>query len=239
MSSILIIQTGTPPADLRTQWGEQGDWFRSALEGLGLDVSVVQPHLGEALPEPADVRGAAITGSWSMVSDREDWSERTADWIRSAMAQDLPLFGVCYGHQLMAHALGGRVDYHPGGPEVGQLPVTLSAAGLADAALAGVPQQFDVFLTHEQSVLELPAGAEVLARSAHDPHQILRYGRNALSVQFHPEFFPDLMRSCIERRRSSFEAKGADVEGLLAAVSETPVSRQMLRQFCAAAAGRV
>lgn len=239
MSSILIIQTGSPPADLRTQWGEQGDWFRSALTGLGVDVSVVQPHLGEALPEPAKVSGAAITGSWSMVTDREGWSERTAEWIRGAMAEDLPLFGVCYGHQLMAHALGGRVDYHPHGPEVGQLPVTLSAAGLADAALAGVPQQFDVFLTHEQSVLGLPAGAEVLAGSAHDPHQILRYGRNALSVQFHPEFFPDLRRSCIERRRSSFEAKGADVAALLAAVSETPVSRQMLRQFCAAAAGRV
>ncbi|WP_430513501.1 glutamine amidotransferase [Pannonibacter phragmitetus] len=172
-----------------------------------------------------------------MVTDREGWSERTADWIRKAMSEDLPLFGVCYGHQLMAHALGGRVDYHPHGPEVGQLPVTLSAAGLADAALAGMPEQFDVFLTHEQSVLELPSGAEVLAGSAHDPHQILRYGPNALSVQFHPEFFPDLMRSCIERRRSSFEAKGTDVEGLLGAVSETPVSRQMLRQFCAGAAG--
>jgi GMP synthase (glutamine-hydrolysing) len=239
MRSFLIIQAGSPPSDLRRQWGEQADWFQASLEGLDLELRIVQPHLGQSLPAPDELCGAAISGSWSMVTDREDWSERTAEWIRLAMAEDLPLFGVCYGHQLMAHALGGRVDYHPGGPEVGQLPVTLTKAGLADAALDGVPQQFDVFLTHEQTVLEPPAGAVVLGRSAHDPHQILRYGANALSVQFHPEFFPDLMRSCIERRRAAFEAKGSSVAALLDAVSQTPVSRQMLRQFCVAAAGKV
>lgn len=57
-----------------------------------------------------------------MVTDQEPWSEKTAAWIRNAMAMEMPLFGVCYGHQLMAHALGGRVEYHPQGRESDAIP---------------------------------------------------------------------------------------------------------------------
>ncbi|RYF49524.1 MAG: glutamine amidotransferase, partial [Comamonadaceae bacterium] len=78
-------------------------------------IQVVRPSLGETLPAPHAVAGAIITGSWNMVTDREDWSELTAAWVREAFAGDVPLLGICYGHQLMAHALGGVVDYHPQG----------------------------------------------------------------------------------------------------------------------------
>jgi GMP synthase (glutamine-hydrolysing) len=77
-----------------------------------------------------------------MVTDRLAWSEKTAAWIRSAMAVEMPLFGICYGHQLMADALGGEVAYHPAGRETGCKAITLSAAGRTDPLLSDRPAHF-------------------------------------------------------------------------------------------------
>ena len=196
-ASLLIVQMGRPPEDIHHHFGDQSEWFRKALDGLGITTQTVHPEAGDALPDVQQVAGAIITGSWSMVTDRADWSERTAAWVREMVAADRALLGVCYGHQLMAHALGGMVDYHPLGREVGCHQVALAAAAKNDDFFADMPEQFGAYLTHEQSVLVPPPGATVLARSEHDAHQILRYGPRALSVQFHPEFTAPLMAACI------------------------------------------
>ena len=111
--AITIIETGTPPESVLARCGQTADWFLAALAKIGKKADVIRPYLGEKLPEPVSVTAAIITGSWSMVTDREEWSERIAEWIRKAMPFDIPLFGVCYGHQLMAHALGGIVGDNP------------------------------------------------------------------------------------------------------------------------------
>ncbi len=230
----LIVQMGNPPDDLRAHVGEQADWFRAALGDQGPEAMVVRPFDGDALPSPDSVQGAVITGSWSMVTDREDWSERTADWVRLAVDAGTPLFGVCYGHQLMAHALGGVVAYHPKGREVGVRPITLTPDAAQDVILGDFPTTFDVNLTHEQSVTTLPPGATVLAGSDHDPHQIVRYGPRAMSVQFHPEFTPTIMSHCVTRRKDVLRGEGFDVDALLAGIQATPHAVRLLRQFVAA-----
>jgi GMP synthase (glutamine-hydrolysing) len=232
---LLIIQTGHAPDDLLPQVGDISEWYARALAPLDLPahtaIRVLRPFLGEALPPVHQVAAAVITGSWAMVSDREDWSERTAGWIREAMAVSLPLLGVCYGHQLMAHALGGEVDYHPQGVEIGVHPVTLSDEGQADAFFGRLPAVFDAPLTHMQTVLALPPGAVRLASSAHDAHQAVRYGPQAISVQFHPEFDAPLLRACILRRAQQLAEQGRDVPALLAGLSETPQARGILLDF--------
>lgn len=79
---ILIVQMGRPPHDVSKALGEQSDWFLSALAPANLVVLVVRPHTGEPLPQPGSFAGAVVTGSWHMVTDLHDWSERTAEWIR-------------------------------------------------------------------------------------------------------------------------------------------------------------
>lgn len=233
---LLIIQMGRPPEDLRQALGEQGDWMRAALDGLDLHVVVVNPEADDALPAPDSIASAVVTGSWAMVTDREPWSERTAAWLRDAMAGGVPLLGVCYGHQLMAHAFGGVVDFHPQGREIGQHPITLSADARHDALLGSLPATFHANLTHEQTVLTPPPGAVVLGRSAHDPHQILRYGPHALSVQFHPEFFPELMAACLVRRADTFKGEGFDVDAMMQSLETTKHARDVLRGFATATA---
>jgi GMP synthase (glutamine-hydrolysing) len=192
---------------------------------------IVDVAAGEALPAPREVAGAIITGAAAMVTERSAWSERTAGWIRDAMDAELPLFGVCYGHQLMAHALGGRVDYLPGGREIGTQAIELSAAGAQDPLARRLPASFRAHTTHEQSVIEPPGGAAVLARSARDPHQLLRYGPHALSAQFHPEFNAEVMRAYIRRKHADMRREGSDPQQIFSAVAATPIARRLLRQF--------
>jgi GMP synthase (glutamine-hydrolysing) len=80
-------------------------------------------------------------------------------------------------------------------------------------------------------VLEPPTGAQVLASSARDPHQWLRYGPNAISVQFHPEFNAEVMRAYIRRKRHDLHREGADAARIFGDVAATPVARRLLRRF--------
>ncbi|MGY7986582.1 glutamine amidotransferase, partial [Klebsiella pneumoniae] len=139
---LLLVQTGTPPTAIRQAHGDLPRWFRTLLAPWQTQLTTVRVFEDEPLPTPDNQTIAVLTGSWAMVTDRLAWSERTADWIRQAVAIDMPLFGVCYGHQLMAHALGGEVAYHPGGRESGSQTITLSPWGIDDPLLSGLPATF-------------------------------------------------------------------------------------------------
>jgi len=231
MKPVLIIRTGRAPDPIRARHGDFPHWFRLGAQLAPERVRVIDVAAGEALPPPGDVAGALITGSAAMVTERAAWSERTAGWIRDAMDIELPMFGVCYGHQLMAHALGGRVDYLPGGREIGTMLIEVAQQAAHDPVAASLPASFRAHTTHEQSVLELPQGATVLAGSARDPHHLLRYGKNALSVQFHPEFNADVMRAYIHRKRADMHREGFDPHHTFRQVAPTPIARRLMRQF--------
>ena len=235
MKPVLIVQTGAAPAELRARMGDFPHWFRVAMALQPAQVRTVRVDHGQALPPPRMLAAAVITGSGAMVSERLPWSERTAGWIRDALDVDLPLFGVCYGHQLIAHALGGRVDYHPQGREIGTQVIALLPGAAHDPLLQRLHDGFAAHTTHEQSVLEPPRGAQVLARSAHDAHQILRYSETAISTQFHPEFSVAAMQAYIRRRADVLRGEGRDVDALLAATRPAPQARRLLRAFVRAA----
>lgn len=231
MKPVLIIRTGRAPEPIRARHGDFPHWFRLGAKLAPERVRVVDVAADEALPPPSEVAGALITGSAAMVTERAPWSERTAGWIRDAMDAELPLFGVCYGHQLMAHALGGRVDYLPGGREIGTVSIDLLDAARHDPLASQLPSQFRAHATHEQSVLELPKGATVLASSSRDPNHLLRYGAHAMSTQFHPEFNADVMRAYIRRKHHDMRREGFDPHHTWQQVAPTPLARRLFRQF--------
>lgn len=242
MKPLLIIVTGHAPAPIRARLGDFDHWFRLALRLPASQLrSIDAQH--ETLPAPGSVAGAVITGSAAMVTERAAWSEQLADWIRDAMDIELPLFGVCFGHQLMARALGGRVDDLPGGREIGTQTITPLSDAETDPLLQGIARAtadpdsgistpaFRAHTTHQQSVLETPPGASVLARSARDARQVLRYGPHALSTQFHPEFSAAAMRAYIVLRADRLREEGLDVPTLLREVGAAPQARRLLRRF--------
>ena len=224
---ILLLQTGDTPEFIRERCGNFDAMFLAAAPFAETSCRTVHVARGERPEVPDRYRAAVVTGSHSMVTDAEEWSEWTAVWLREAVTSGLPVFGVCYGHQLLAHALGGRVGYHPAGKELGTFDITLTDQGRRDAFLAGFPECFAANLAHSQTVLELPEGAVVLAGSAHDPHQIVRYADNAVSVQFHPEFGNREMAAYL-----AFEA-GPDSESAreAAKAAGAPWPQRLLERF--------
>lgn len=231
MKPILIIRTGRAPDAIRARHGDFPHWFRLGARLPLVNVQTIDVERGEALPPPQEIAGAILTGSAAMVTERADWSERTAGWIRAAMDVELPLFGVCFGHQLMAHALGGRVDYLPGGREIGTQAIEKLAGASGDALADALPASFPAHTTHLQSVLEAPPGATVLARSARDAHQLLRYGPRAVSSQFHPEFSAEVMRAYLRRKHTDMQREGLDPARSYREVAATPQARRLLQRF--------
>jgi GMP synthase (glutamine-hydrolysing) len=227
---LLIIKTGRTLPQVPAV---RGDFERWILESMGWEPAqslTCDVSAGAALPAAEAVCGVVITGSAAMVSERLPWSERCAEWLLQA-AGELPILGICYGHQLLAHALGGGVDYHPRGREMGTTFVRCHPGAGGDPLFAGCGEQFAVHVTHQQSVLQLPAGAEVLASNDFEPHQALRFRERVWGLQFHPEFDAEVMRAYLGARAQRLQEEGFDVAQLLAAVSETPQSRQVLRNF--------
>jgi GMP synthase (glutamine-hydrolysing) len=227
---LLILQTGSSSTPIRKKYGDYDRMFvrAGALEALEARHLLRRVHVarGERPEKPQAYAGVVISGSDAMVSDRLPWSEDAAGWLRDALDAGLPVFGVCYGHQLLAHALGGVVADHPCGEELGTHEIALRPQGAREALLSGVPASFTANLSHLQTVAVLPAGATVLAGSAHDPHQILRYAPMVWSTQFHPEFDGEIMRDIV-----AMEEKRGNPRAHRAEVADAPHARSILRRF--------
>lgn len=235
MKPILIMKTGQTLTSLRAGGADFEDWI---IQGLGVDDAVtVAVNLGERLPEPTAQRGIVVTGSPAMLTDAALWNDVAAHYLREAVSAGVPVLGICYGHQLLAWAFGGRVDYDPRGREIGTVLVTRQG-GNNDTLLAGLPTDFPAHTTHSQSVAVLPEGAVLLASSHHDPHQCFRIGTHAWGVQFHPEFDASIMRTYITERSADLMAEGLAVKHLLDRIVETPGAASLLRNFARITARR-
>ena len=231
MKPIIIVKTGGTYPDMASRYGDFEDWFVARMDRSAGTVETVSPFSGEPLPPPASLGGIIITGSHDMVTEKHPWSEKTADWVRQAVEADIPLLGVCYGHQLLAHAMGGVVGDNPKGKEFGTVSIRLNRDGRHDRLFEGTPETFVAQACHSQSVMQLPVGATQLASSDMDPHHAFVIGRRAWGVQFHPEFDGQILRLYIQRFADDLKAQGCDVEGLLAEIRETPESEALLRRF--------
>ncbi len=231
MKKTLIIKTGSTHPALAARKGDFQDWI---IAGLGLPrdrIAVVDVTAGEALPAPDAVDGVVITGSHAMVTDHAAWNERTADWLRDVVTHPAPVLGICYGHQLLAYALGGAVDDNPRGFEIGTMDVRLDPEARADPLLRDLPDPVRVHLSHRQSVLALPPGARRLAWNDADAYQAFVYGDHVWGLQFHPEFDADVVRAYIAHNRGHLLSEGQDPERLLAAGEDTPYGETILRRF--------
>jgi len=226
---LAIIKVGDSLDALRERRGDFEHWIAAGLGPVRLPVVVLDPRRGDALPAPSAIAGAIVSGSHAMVSHREAWSEATGAWLAHLVAEGTPVLGICFGHQLLADALGGEAGDHPGGLELGTVEVELRPEAADDALLHDLPPRFDAHVVHRQSALRLPEGAVRLAGNAFEPTQAFRIGDTAWGVQFHPEFDADVMRNYVDT--VGREHGIADRDALRARVGDTEVAAQLLGRF--------
>jgi len=229
MKQIALIKTGCTIDQIKPRHGDFENWFAS---GLGVsNLLQIDVFRQQALPALENLGGIVITGSPSMVSARLDWSERTANWLRQAVQIDLPVLGVCYGHQLLAHALGGRVGPNPAGRQIGTVTTQLINHHKDDPLLGHLPDTFPAQTSHSEVVLELPPGAERLATSPLDNNFAIRFAQKVWGVQFHPEFSVSVVADYIIYRADDLRGEGLDPEQLLANTRKTEAAHSVLRKF--------
>jgi GMP synthase (glutamine-hydrolysing) len=225
---IAIIEMGTSPEIVIKQVGPQSQWFIDALDWQPEQYRIYRPEWQDALPTKDEVSCVIISGSWSMVTEKLDWSERVAEWVRQAMDLQIPILGVCYGHQLMAYALGGKVIDNPKGAEQGMHLLSQGNTNtVTDPLLDGISSEFPAWLCHYQTVSQPPQGAEVLLKSEQDDHQMLRYNSRTYSVQFHPEFSRQTMAACYQAE----DKLNSTLENELACCAEPEQALTILRRF--------
>lgn len=231
MKPVLIIKTGNTVPTAYAKVGDFESWIINSMDVGSENFTVVEVFKDEKLPALAEVSGAVITGSPAMVTDKLDWSEYTAEWLRQAITIKLPILGICYGHQLLAHALAGRVDYHQRGREIGTTLISLHPESVNDILFSEISESFLAHVSHMQTVVELPSDAIILASNDFEPHHAVRFSELCWGVQFHPEFEEVAMLAYIEERHNDLLSEGLDVEKLLACVRPTLVARKILNDF--------
>lgn len=228
---VLLIKTGGTIPETRDEFGDFEEWFARGLGLPGMEQANV--YQGDQPQHFSEFSGVIVTGSASMVSHKEDWSESTGRWLADAVHAGMPVLGVCFGHQLLAHALGGQVGPNPRGRQVGTQVIEMLPAAASDPLMCRFPSSLSVQTTHIESVHELPPGAVRLATSPRDDNHAFRFGKCAWGVQFHPEFGADVMRGYIDARSDVICAEGLDPAAIKSAVSETPLAHSLLGRFAA------
>jgi len=183
-----ILQTGHSPEGLLASHGDYDSIFAALLATQGLDAEAF-PVVDGIFPADIDTcDGWLITGSRFGAYEDHDWIPPLEDLLRRAYAAGIPIVGICFGHQILAQALGGKVEKFAGGWSVG--PTAYEFEGRSVTLNAW----------HQDQVTEIPAEAKVIGRSAFCENAMLAYGDTAFSVQAHPEYSHEFIKGLADTR---------------------------------------
>ena len=183
-----VIETGESPTPLNGQFGGYSAMIERALvpPSLGFSLSTTPVFRGAAPPSLGAFDAIIITGSPAGVYEGHDWITPTQDFLRRAIAAGKPTVGICFGHQLLAQAFGGKVEKSAKGWGVGihSYDMTSSAEWMKP-----MQSRINCVVHHQDQVTRPPEGARILGGSEFCPNGVIEYAQGpAISFQQHPEF---------------------------------------------------
>ncbi|MGV3490186.1 MAG: glutamine amidotransferase-related protein [Devosia sp.] len=222
---LTIIQTGDVPLPLRDRFGAYPLMFQRMFEEVGHDFApeAIRVHDGAPPPDPSTLDAILITGSAAGVYEDHAWLDPLRAFIRAAYAANTPMLGICFGHQIMADALGGDVRKSEKGWGLGRHTYAVKSR---PGFLATDLPALSIACSHQDQVITPPAEAEVFLGSEFTPSAglVYRNGR-ALSLQPHPEFLDDYTLALAELRRG--KAPDAVVETAVASLDTASHSKDV------------
>jgi GMP synthase-like glutamine amidotransferase len=221
---LAILETGVPPGDLESNFGDYPAMFARLL-GDGFEIDTFDVQAGKLPPRPNGHDAFLITGSPAGVYDALPWIAPLMDFIRSA--DGAKMIGVCFGHQVMAEALGGQVVKSEKGWGAG-----LHNYDVVDRQpWMNGEQTIAIPASHQDQVIVQPPATDVTARSDFTPYAGLAWtDRPAISFQFHPEFSPAFAKALIEQRYDRVNNPDAAIASL-DAPNDTAKVGEWIRKF--------
>lgn len=232
MPRVTILETGLVPRKLREHHGSYPQMFKRLIsaEDTSITFDVVSIAEGEPLPDPKELEAILIAGSSAGVYDDLDWIAPLESFVRAAYAQTIPTVGVCFGHQLIAQALGGTVRKSDKGWGIGRHIYQIAPN---NGVIEG--EHIGLACAHQDQVIEAPETARTILFSAFTPHAGLLYENGAtLSVQPHPEFTASYAHACCEfREGKSPEAVVATAKASLAEPLDSAKLGRVIARFLA------
>lgn len=228
---VTIIETGRAPGRLSEDYPRYPRMFETLLANAdpAMRFDTVALVDGEVLPAPAQCEAVVITGSPAGVYDQTPWMAPLRGFIRESFATRTPMIGVCFGHQIIADAMGGDVRKSEKGWGVGRH--VYDVLGTPDW-MAGAGKTVALSVSHQDQVITPPRGAVTLARSAHTEHAMLAYeAAPVMSLQGHPEFSDDFVAALYSARRGK-SLSDAQVDSAIASLA-SPVDRGLVGQWMA------
>jgi GMP synthase-like glutamine amidotransferase len=195
-----ILKTDTVRPEWVPEFGEYPDMFIALLarQKPDLEFVVYDVEEGEYPGDIDEVDAYLITGSKSSVYEDKPWIHALIDFVRELDRRRKKIIGICFGHQLVAQALGGRTEKSPKGWGVGLH--THQFSDLPEWHDQGEPG-FDILVSHQDQVVENAVGASVLAGSDFCENAVCQIGEHILTFQGHPEFLPEYSREIMDFRR--------------------------------------
>jgi len=187
-----ILLCGHIPEELTRHHSAYDGMFRQLLGEDTFTYTTYDVTQGNVPINGNDEDAWLITGSRHGVYEDHAWIAPLENLIRDAYAKAVPIVGVCFGHQILAQALGGRVEKFSGGWSVGRVTYNMTET------FGNGPT--DILAFHQDQVVELPNDAKVIGSTDFCQYAALRYGNKALSLQPHPEFYDSYMADLIETR---------------------------------------
>ena len=220
---IAILVTNTDESDFAQAHPKDGQKFSDLLWRArpSWTFDVYQVKDGH-FPDTLDFDGILITGSPASVHDGAPWIARLEELVRDALTQKTPMFGACFGHQIIARALGARVGYNPQGWVFGRVKTEFLRTS----------QHTALYAAHKEQVLDLPAGAEIVART--DGCEIAGFsiGAHVLTTQYHPEMTGNFMSALITELADTLGWDVADrARGTMAQNTDMDALAEWIAQF--------
>jgi len=197
--TILLLVAGETNLSIKNVFGDKTDWFKKIIDKCDADMQFIEAYKGEPYDEK-DGDAWIITGSADSVTNNKGWMLYMKDKILKAHALKKPILGVCFGHQILAKALGGKVIKNPVGWEVGSHNVFLTSDGVKTDLFNNLPSKICVYETHQDTVSKLPPSATLLAENSMGVQSFM--ADRSYGIQFHPEFSYDIMCAYSDLNRS-------------------------------------
>jgi len=218
MPHVTIIETGLVSPANRERHGSYPQMFEAMIRAAAPSVTfdTVSIPAGEKLPDAGKLEAILLTGSAAGVYDGFDWIAPLEDFVRAAHGADVPMVGFCFGHQLIAQALGGVARKSEKGWGLGRHVYDVAPR---NNLIEGT--RIAIACSHQDQVITPPAGARTILSSDFTPHAGLLYaGGTTLSVQPHPEFSVGFALACCEMARSKGDAPDSVVAPAQASLAE-------------------